>query len=1327
MNQFKQSARPRRRKKEPESHKLPMVIKMRLWKALSSTDQDAPSPSQLLLIRGHENDSSTDQLFIDQVPLPREAWTFDKRERILSWHHLYGGGRLYIAFDSNSCTGVVGNAVRPVAVQGSSQAQFTCDVALNCGVGVVMSGNSIESLTYDPASAAWRDADWVPDRLQLTYTCTYVSKMLPPEFAFEFADLETDGFPWQPDKGSFTADLYLDQVGDGPMVWELYFHSDSTPPPDRGFNPPTGPKTVFPFRLEATEDSLGLGIAGAMLTEAPTDEGVKVGIQGVQTSNFINGYYLAKGSNEAFGIFNGKMVINGKPVPHTYVGKKGLHYKNLGPDLQKRLGLPASGLFQFNGNGHTGTDESNNIKISRLSATNAIAYLKQAASLHPDIAQTLHTIQQDQVNPSLNIIDLLNMTPYRYVDNGWTNVVQDAVTDDMGIIMNSFIDPTMWNLLFPGQAQPVLSGNLARIANSPVPGVSDPTAWYTSLSTAVLTSGMANSDNKNAVNMNGPRASAWLQSEVSTSKVYYYHAQQLFADQWNYFNNSFPLFLQDQIDNAEAYNVEIDEQTEISKNDILANVSTNGASDPKLIPDLIANLEEMGQYAKDNKLYWAFATYTYVTSATMFSNVQLQLSRHTGNTEGSTLSRWFQQYSTVLTALDPSGYFAQKFNADFNLYLSTNIMPTLYGFNGDAMDFDLIRDYLQTFVDENINNEDAQIQKAAAEIQAIIDGENGMEILRESIAVIQEAADIIDDVMALPYVTQYFIKWAENKFPSWTFTAANMLGGLLVMGMASMGAFAMYYDFTNWKNLSTEERAELVTNVAQMGLQIAGSIAKRGVRAWLVATADGLAPGQRVAATFNVLWNGKTNWKFLGDSEILDDALLNTGSKAAKWVASSETGLLETLAEDGSLTVDNVLEVASSFGEDDSWIVTIFGKNLDTFIATRICSVFIIAGMGYTIYAIATGDSGIELGADIASLVSGALSLLAIAGEWAVSEALIDSAGWLAAFCTVAGPLAIVAALAGLALMLWNVFRKKPDPVAEFVNQYVKQAGFYVTSKDSAIDYVTLYKATDQNNLMMVGFTLGTGAQCLCANNDGSIGLGSTDYMPAYVWLVKTDGVGLSQIFAVVQPAGTTGTVQLLLSLMKDNTISFQPVTNKPGDKNDVVTQSWYTTPTSNAVLANDGANLQSLSLQFQPVIPHDGTYDPEYAQGYMVQTTTGVAYSLNGPGTSFQLTMSAVAPNYMQMVNLNFKQNTIPSELQKWGPTFGLFPSTPLTFALNNQLPDFLTFNTGSGEIQPNGQEAMSVLRIDETMTASNAKGSANATFTINVAPVGAAQLELA
>jgi hypothetical protein len=128
-----------------------------------------------------------------------------------------------------------------------------------------------------------------------------------------------------------------------------------------------------------------------------------------------------------------------------------------------------------------------------------------------------------------------------------------------------------------------------------------------------------------------------------------------------------------------------------------------------------------------------------------------------------------------------------------------------------------------------------------------------------------------------------------------------------------------------------------------------------------------------------------------------------------------------------------------------------------------------------------------------------------------------------------------------------------------------------------------------------------------------------------------------------------------------------------------------------------------------------------------MVQTTTGVAYSLNGPGTSFQLTMSAVAPNYMQMVNLNFKQNTIPSELQKWGPTFGLFPSTPLSFALNNQLPDFLTFNTGSGEIQPNGQEAMSVLRIDETMTASNAKGSANATFTINVAPVGAAQLELA
>lgn len=131
--------------------------------------------------------------------------------------------------------------------------------------------------------------------------------------------------------------------------------------------------------------------------------------------------------------------------------------------------------------------------------------------------------------------------------------------------------------------------------------------------------------------------------------------------------------------------------------DIQQNVIPDSSS-PNLIPDLIAQVKEVGGYAKTNNLFWAFAYFTYNTSPGILANIAMTMAMHSGNNDGSALTRLFQQNASVLTALDPSGYFTKRYMKMLNTFLATNILPSIFGFLGDAMSFDLIKEYLQVTI-----------------------------------------------------------------------------------------------------------------------------------------------------------------------------------------------------------------------------------------------------------------------------------------------------------------------------------------------------------------------------------------------------------------------------------------------------------------------------------------------------------------------------------------------------------------------------------------------------------------------------------------------------
>ena len=1271
-----------------------------------------PIPERITLLRPNPSEPADDQLFLDQLPIPRDAWRYDTHDKVLIWKGAFGGGHLYLHHNGRGAVGNIGSAPNPCSVRASFTANFSCAVALDCGVTFESSGGKVTGFNWNPTSTAWKSATWVEDRLSFSYTSSQNSRIDPPTFTLDaFQDNQNEAMQWIPMPGSYTANLSLGERNNQ-TVFEFFFKSNIAPIPDQG-SPTTGPDSVFPYWLQAIEDTSASNIDGAFLIDGLAPNGRLVGLQGKRALSLATGYYRTTQKSAPFGVFNGRMVIGGKPVARSFMSGNVLKWQGLDALHQQLTGLPENGSLSFANDGSIGDDSPNRLLARRLPISVAFQAIADHQDLHPDIHSQIVALSQTLAQTSLGINDLITMTPFDVDSNGnFGDVVQAAVRQDLSTMMNSFIPSDMWILLFPNQNQPTLTGELSIIANSAVPGVDNPTDWYKSLAAAVMSQGMANGSDSNCQNLNGPRAAAWLKTQVSTSPVYHTHGQKLFQYRWQ---NRYPLindFLSDQLNTDHTADINLITQEAIT--DYQTNIKPD-PSDPYLLTKIIAEVDEADTYAKTNQLYWAYYYYHYNTTAGILANLAFLMSSSSGSGDGSSLSRLFQQNLTVLTSLDSSGYFARKYTQTINIFLATNILPSMFGFNDDGSDFDLIKEYLQQFVTNNIGNENQQIAAVAAQIKEILDEKNADEQLKSWVIALRAICDTVEDIGDLPTVANNWSNWFKANYPKLS-TGAEAISGVFIAGITGLAIFNIILECKQWKKLSCAQATQIVFNAVQLGLEIVTAIVVRGVRIYAVFGVEGMSKLERLAAVSKII--------FTGEADSLDTGLVGLGSNVARWLAEAE-GTVGKLAE-GEDILPLLLNNAAADAEEASWVSKILGDNLDEFMSTRVGPLFILAGIGLSLYFIIDNhEQGIPLASDIINIVGGSLTLFAMVGEWAIAGTAYAE-GILASMISFAGPLAILAALAGIGLMLYEIFKTPPDPVQEFVDQYAKPAGFYVPSKAGSIDYTIPYADKGQGNLLMLGFSLSSANQSLCCNADGSIGVGSKTALPAYVWQAATDGLGMTRFLTVAQPDATQAPVVLMLSLMSDQSVSFQPQISTsasgstPSNTNGptVVTQTWLSHPQGNASVTSDG-NLVSLGLTLQAVPPDaKGNLDPSQASGWLVQTTNGVSINPN-QGTVFTLAMSAMAPNFMRMSNLRFLLNSTPGTFQSFGVSFGVPPSTPLSFALSgDNLPGFLAFDQQTGTLAPNGNSADTAALTNNSITASNsAPGKAIANFTITVA----------
>ncbi|MBV6323465.1 hypothetical protein [Duganella violaceipulchra] len=1281
-----------------------------------------PSPATIILIRATRGGNSQDQLILDQVPVPREMWSYDANDGVLTWRGLFGGGHLLITHNGKIAIGNVRLGVDPIPVSAGETASFDCEVAPDCGIELESSGNRVTNMLWDRTSSSWTQASWsTTNRFNLQYTYTApISPVDPGSFTFQFTDNDTVQ-EWQPTDSEVSASLSLSPGAAG-MVWNLRFQCFEDPPKSASSE---SIDTVFPYWMIAQEDAAASTISGAMLIDNPNAEtGMKIGFQGVASSNNVAGYYRSESSPQPFAVFGGKLVVAGATIASSVLSGQRLCWSGLSISEQAATGLPENGALTFRIDGQFGSTPAMAVRVARLNGLAALQSLKALERVGPGVAQHLSMLEQAVNDTNLNIQSLLAMTPYARTTKGdWYEAVQQAVTNDLSMIMNSFISSDAWNLIYPNTPQPSLSGYLATIAQTPVAG-EDVVTWYQSLGTAVLTQGLSGGTDDNCKYLNGPRSAQWLRTEVAASKVYAAHSQLLFAYHWQEQNALTAEFLQDQNSAPQTYVDLINTKVAAMVTDINTNVAVDPdptVPDPR--PAMIADANAVGKYAVDNCLYWAFGFYYYNTTSNILATLAFAMS-DPGSTDGSMLSRLFQTNVAVLTALDPSGTFAQKYTDTLNAFLATNILPSMTSLSSDGSSVSIIELYLHQFVTNNLANVDSEIAAVAAQLQVLLADKDAGAMLKASIEVIGSLSGSIDTTLAFPYVAKNFVNWFQTTYPRFA-TCSKYFASVLLGGIVALNAFNLITGFKSWDKLSDEERAQLVTNAIQLGLQVLAAVVKRGVRLEIVLTTDGLSAGQRAASIAKIIADG--------EGGALENALVRTGNATARWLGSTEGTAMIEVSVDGAVNAV-MINGADAAVEDATWITTALGKNLDEFIATRIGPVFILAGIGYSLYSIIEGDNGVALAGDILGIVGGAFALFAIAGNWALASGALEGLDVLAAFVPFAGPLAVLAAIAGVALMIYEMMQRPPDPVAEFVDNYAAPAGFKVNSQAGAVDYVAPFANVDAANTMMMGFTFGAANRLLSCGSNGILSWTSqATNLPDTVWQVTTDGSGFSQIFTLCQTQSDASPVVMFLSLMNDGTICFQPKippaaaptlpsstlharTSGAADPA-IQTQTWQCNPVSDSTLTSDG-HLFAISFTVQFALP-DAQGNFQAGSSLMI-SSDGVTAG-GGIGAVFDLTLSGMAPNFMQMRNISVLQNTIPDKTETYGPMFGVQPSTPLNFTATGALPGFMSFDSTSCTFSPNGGTSGAGGTTTINLAAMNLLGSQNVDFAISVGAASA------
>jgi len=342
--------------------------------------------------------------------------------------------------------------------------------------------------------------------------------------------------------------------------------------------------------------------------------------------------------------------------------------------------------------------------------------------------------------------------------------------------------------------------------------------------------------------------------------------------------------------------------------------------------------------------------------------------------------------------------------------------------------------------------------------------------------------------------------------------------------------------------------------------------------------------------------------------------------------------------------------------------------------------------------AVDAGDP-LERMADGWMAAAAGLDLIAAVAGWALGAAEIGTIGGfaVASICSAIGFLGILAALVGVAILLYMIFKPQQNPVQQFGSDYARPAGFFMPY-GSEIDYFNGYtQGGTEPARLGCSFVVDASAETvLSVASDGTtVDAAAQSFSYNSVFVISTNGTGQSRVIALVQ--NSSGGLQTkALTWAADNTVSFQS-SLKPTDTN-YDTQLW------------------SIGMQASPQM--DGSFPA--AASFLVTawgTTSALVWNgtklVLGSGPNWTIRQEPMAPAGLSMNNI--KLYTF-SRGQSFRPRLTQDGSLPQTWSVEPALPSFLQLDTAGG-------------RISQTTTTQDLPVTSSTPYTISVTNgVGAA-----
>ncbi|RKI45349.1 hypothetical protein D7Y27_10680 [Corallococcus sp. AB004] len=1237
--------------------------------------QPAPkgTPTTLSLVLGGRRRDRPTALYLDRLPVAASHFQWDPHRGLLTWNFRRedGGhsGRLVFHHGGHGFVGSIETAGNRVGVEATlAPVSYDCAVALDTGTTVTGTPPALQ-LHWNPQDPRWQAATWVKDALQFTWqvTGTVIVGQETYNIATSFNDLQTQT-PWTP------APNTLGAVLNSNLVFNMALNPGVSPGVDNRstLSDPNARAipTVFPYQVAFAVTDAGSTLTGAMLTVDDSQAGTTLGLQGQVVNPSVVGLYTLDSVRSPIAVHGGRLYVQDEEVPASRLRGSTLHFEGLSSRQQQLTGLPAAGTVHFSQDGHSAWLPDQPRGGRRVQASELTAPAHRAAfAAHPVTA----VASTSAVNTQLNLTTLANMTQFAFTNNVWSDVVQQATMNDFNQVMMYYLPSNLRQTYF-GTGQPTLPSWLQNVAGMGT----NPSQWYQSLATAYLTNILSTFDEDGANQLNALRAQNWLKTETSASAVFQVQSTAMYSHEWSNQpqNVLLPQYLADQQQNRSTYAQYILADQKQWLAELQATII-----DPSALATMTAIVNNLATVAVNSGLYWAYTFFRYISSPQELTIIEMMSLGQAADLDGSAFMRQCQTNVALLSLLDPSNLFSQQYISVIQTFQIGNMIPELFDYSANPDDYVYdVQQVLAQIAAQYGSSSDPQVQQAAQEAAKLAADTQ----LAEYIATMQAAA--------IGRVGIY--GWAQIA-PLMAGSVSGKIGtlgaNLLCMGLGAVGVMGIVYGALAWNELSPTQKTALVANAASFTIQATSSILKRGVALSAVWDTDA------------TLWD---NIKPLFSSDLMAEADSRLQNGFQKWLVNE--GSIE---EYPSEMFGNLFSEAAE--EDSSLVTKIFGKNLDEFVATRLGAAFAVINLVTGIIMALHAQSSLEASGDWLLVAASGLDLLATAGSWALGAAGVEAIGGLAVstICSVLSVLGILAAVAGVIILLYLAFKPRLNPVQQFGQDYARPAGFFMQYK-TEIDYFNGY--VQQGEPQRLGLTLSIpsgGGAVLKVGTSGALGsLAPTDYSYDTVFFASTNGTGQTVITALV--SGASGSpMQMALTANQDNSVSFQ-------------TPLQSTDP-------NYGTQLWSVVLQSSPT--QDGSF---YSSGsFSIQRygTSGQRLSWNGQtavvsasGGNWTVTQVPMVPAGLTMGDITLYTF---SQGQVFNPVLTQPGSQPKAWSITPVLPSWLVLDASSGAISepPNAPSTLPLTPATRyTLSVSNGVGNAQAvttSFTVQVVEFGTTQ----